>query len=113
MYGGGFATIPAYLSDIFGTQFVGAIHGRLLTAWSAAGVAGPVLVNYIREYQRDHGVPGAHAYDFTMYLMAGLLVIGFLCNLAVRPVDEHHYMSADELAAEAAGHALRMSGAKG
>ena len=113
MYGGGFATIPAYLSDIFGTQFVGAIHGRLLTAWSAAGVAGPVLVNYIREYQRDHGVPGAHAYDFTMYLMAGLLVIGFLCNLAVRPVDERHYMSADELAAEAAGHALRMSGAKG
>ena len=113
MYGGGFATIPAYLSDIFGTQFVGAIHGRLLTAWSAAGVAGPVLVNYIREYQRDHGVAGTHAYDFTMYLMAGLLVVGFLCNLAVRPVDEHHYMSADELAAEAAGHALRMSGAKG
>jgi len=113
MYGGGFATIPAYLSDIFGTQFVGAIHGRLLTAWSAAGVAGPVLVNYIREYQRDHGVPGPHAYDFTMYLMAGLLVIGFLCNLAVRPVDQRHYMSADELAAEAAGHALRMSGAKG
>jgi MFS family permease len=112
MYGGGFATIPAYLSDIFGTQFVGAIHGRLLTAWSAAGVAGPVLVNYIREYQRDHGVPGTHAYDFTMYLMAGLLVVGFLCNLAVRPVAEHHHMSAEELAAEAAGHALRMSGAK-
>ena len=57
MYGGGFATIPAYLSDLFGTQYVGAIHGRLLTAWSAAGVAGPVLVNYIREYQIDRGVP--------------------------------------------------------
>ena len=62
--------------SIFGTQFGGANHGQLLTAWSAGGVAGPVLVNYIREYQRDHGVPGAHAYDFTMYLMAGLLVIG-------------------------------------
>ena len=57
MYGGGFATIPAYLADLFGTQFVGAIHGRLLTAWSTAGILGPVLVNYIREYQIDHGVP--------------------------------------------------------
>ena len=71
MYGGGFATIPAYLSDLFGTQYVGAIHGRLLTAWSAAGVAGPVLVNYIREYQIDRGVPAAQAYNVTMYLMAG------------------------------------------
>ena len=114
MYGGGFATIPAYLSDIFGTQFVGAIHGRLLTAWSAAGVAGPVLVNYIREYQRNTGVPGPHAYDFTMYLMAGLLVIGFLCNLAVRPVSERHYMSAEQLAAEATGRrTLQMSSVKG
>jgi len=93
MYGGGFATIPAYLADIFGTQFVGAIHGRLLTAWSAAGVAGPVLVNYIREYLRDHGVPGTHAYDITMYLMAGLLIVGFFCNLAVRPVHERFYMT--------------------
>ena len=78
MYGGGFATIPAYLSDLFGTQYVGAIHGRLLTAWSAAGVAGPVLVNYIREYQIDRGVPAAQAYNVTMYLMAGLLVVGLL-----------------------------------
>jgi MFS family permease len=100
MYGGGFATIPAYLSDIFGTQFVGAIHGRLLTAWSAAGVAGPVLVNYIREYQIQRGVPAAQAYNVTMYLMAGLLVVGFLCNLAVRPVDERHYMSDEELERE-------------
>ena len=76
MYGGGFATIPAYLSDIFGTQFVGAIHGRLLTAWSLAGIAGPILVNYIREYQIDRGVPTAQAYNFTMYIMAGLLVVG-------------------------------------
>jgi hypothetical protein len=102
MYGGGFATIPAYLSDIFGTQFVGAIHGRLLTAWSAAGVAGPLLVNYIREYQRSHGVPGTHAYDFTMYLMAGLLVVGFLSNFSVRPVAERHFMSDAELEAEVA-----------
>jgi hypothetical protein len=100
MYGGGFATIPAYLSDLFGTQYVGAIHGRLLTAWSAAGVAGPVLVNYIREYQIDRGVPAAQAYNVTMYLMAGLLVLGFFANLAVRPVDDRYYMSDDELARE-------------
>jgi MFS family permease len=102
MYGGGFATIPAYLSDLFGTQFVGAIHGRLLTAWSAAGVAGPVLVNYIREYQIRHGIPAAQAYNVTMYLMAGLLVIGFFCNLAVRPVAQGHFMSEDELTRERA-----------
>jgi MFS family permease len=87
MYGAGFATIPAYLRDLFGTQQVGAIHGRLLTAWSAAGVAGPALVNYIREYQIAHGVPNAQAYSVTMYVMAGLLVVGFFCNLAVTAVD--------------------------
>jgi MFS family permease len=92
MYGGGFATIPAYLADLFGTQYVGAIHGRLLTAWSTAGVVGPVLVNYIREYQIDKGVPNAQAYNVTMYILAGLLVIGFICNLMVRPVDERYYM---------------------
>ena len=70
MYGGGFATIPAYLADIFGTQFVGAIHGRLLTAWSAAGILGPVLVNYIREYQIEQGIPAAQAYNVTMYVLA-------------------------------------------
>jgi len=102
MYGGGFATIPAYLSDLFGTQFVGAIHGRLLTAWSAAGVAGPVLVNYIREYQIQHGLPAAQAYNVTMYLMAGLLVVGFFCNLSVRSVAERHYMSEDQLTRERA-----------
>ncbi len=76
MYGGGFAAIPAYLSDIFGARYVGAIHGRLLTAWSAAGVAGPLLVNYLREYQIDHGVAKADAYNLTMFLMAGLLAVG-------------------------------------
>ena len=91
MYGGGFATIPAYLRDVFGTYQVGAIHGRLLTAWSAAGVLGPVLVNYIRQYQIDQGVPKAQAYSVTMYIMCGLLLIGFLCNFAMRAVDEKYY----------------------
>jgi MFS family permease len=84
MYGGGFATIPAYLRDKFGTLQVGAIHGRLLTAWSTAGVLGPVLVNYIREYQLARGVPKSQAYNVTMYLMAALLVVGFAANLAVQ-----------------------------
>ena len=84
MYGGGFATIPAYLRDMFGTMQVGAIHGRLLTAWSTAGVLGPVLVNYIREYRIARGVPKAEAYGVTMYVMAGLLVAGFVANLCVR-----------------------------
>jgi MFS family permease len=100
MYGGGFATIPAYLSDIFGTQFVGAIHGRLLTAWSAAGILGPVLIGYIREYQIERGIPAAQAYNITMYLLAALLVAGFFCNLAVRPVAERWYMSDAELERE-------------
>jgi Major Facilitator Superfamily len=91
MYGGGFATIPAYLRDVFGTYQVGAIHGRLLTAWSAAGVLGPVLVNYIRQYQIDNGVPKAQAYSVTMYIMCGLLLIGFLCNFAMRAVNEKYY----------------------
>jgi len=96
MYGGGFATIPAYLRDIFGTRYVGAIHGRLLTAWWAAGVFGPVLVNYIRQYQIEHGVSKADAYTLTMYIMAGLLFVGFLCNAMMRPVGEHHHMDAEE-----------------
>lgn len=85
MYGGGFAAIPAYLRDQFGTSQVGAIHGRLLTAWSAAGIAGPVLVNYIREYRIASGVPSADAYSTTMSVMAGLLAIGFACNWLIRP----------------------------
>jgi len=100
MYGGGFATVPAYLADMFGTKMVGAIHGRLLTAWSTAGVLGPVLVNYIREYQLDHGVAKAQAYSITMYILAGLLVLGFICNWAVRSVAEQHYMTEEQLAAE-------------
>jgi MFS family permease len=93
MYGGGFATIPAYLKDVFGTMHVGAIHGRILTAWSAAGVFGPVLINYIREYEINHGVPKSESYTVTMYIRAGLLVIGLVCNLLVKPVHpRHHYV---------------------
>jgi MFS family permease len=92
MYGGGFATVPAYLRDMFGTRYVGAIHGWLITAWSAAGIFGPVLVNYIREYQIGHGVPKAQAYDVTMFIMAGLLVIGLFCNLFVRPVNPRFHL---------------------
>ncbi len=92
MYGGGFATIPAYLSDLFGTRFVGAIHGRLLTAWSTAGVLGPVLVNYIREFELARGVDKSQVYNTTMFLMATLLAVGFFCNLAVRPVDPKYHL---------------------
>ena len=100
MYGGGFATIPAYLADMFGTQHVGAIHGRLLTAWSAAGILGPVVVNYIREYQISHGVPPYQAYNVTMYILAAMLLGGLVCNLLVRPVEDKFYMTEAQLAAE-------------
>ncbi len=102
MYGGGFATVPAYLADLFGTQMVGAIHGRLLTAWAAAGVLGPVLITYLRESQLAAGVERAAAYDMTLYILAGLLVLGFICNMLVRPVADKHFMSDAELAAERA-----------
>jgi MFS family permease len=92
MYGGGFATVPAYLRDMFGTRYVGAIHGMLITAWSMAGIFGPVIVNYMREYQIGHGVPKAQAYNTTMYVMAALLLIGFFCNLFVTAVDARHHM---------------------
>jgi MFS family permease len=87
MYGGGFATIPAYLADMFGVGHVSAIHGRLLTAWSTAGILGPVLVNYVREFQINHGVAASNAYTFTMYVLVSFLGAGLICNLAVRPVD--------------------------
>lgn len=102
MYGGGFATIPAYLADLFGTQHVGAIHGRLLTAWSVAGIVGPVVVNYIREFQLAHGVPQDQAYNITMYVLAAMLLGGLICNVLVKPVKAHHYMSDEQLAAERA-----------
>ena len=86
MYGGGFATVPAYLADLFGTQFVGAIHGRLLTAWSAAGVFGPLLIGYLRDTQLAAGVDRAHLYNRTMYILAGILALGAVCNALIRPV---------------------------
>jgi MFS family permease len=92
MYGGGFATIPAYLRDLFGSHNVSAIHGRLLTAWSTAGVLGPVLVNNMREHQLAHGVDKAGAYQTVMRIMAALLVVGFVSNLLVKPVDPKHWM---------------------
>ncbi|HET7400998.1 MAG TPA: OFA family MFS transporter [Usitatibacter sp.] len=105
MYGGGFSTVPAYLADLFGTQMVGAIHGRLLTAWSAAGIFGPVIVNYLREYQLDHGVPRAQVYDITAYILCGLLAIGVVLNWMIKPVAEKNYMTEAELEAERrAGH---------
>ena len=117
MYGGGFATIPAYLADIFGTQMVGAIHGRLLTAWSTAGILGPVLVNLIREYQLGLGVPNAQVYDVTMRILSGFMILGFICNLLVRPLSEKTYMTDEELAAEkklahdrAAAEAVKITG---
>jgi MFS family permease len=86
MYGGGFASMPAYVADVFGGAHVGAIHGRVLTALAAAGLLGPTLVNYLRELWIAQGYSKSHAYDATLYIMAGLLVLGFLCNQAVRPV---------------------------
>jgi MFS family permease len=100
MYGGGFATVPAYLRDMFGTRYVGAIHGLLLTAWSMAGIFGPVLVNYIRQYNVTHGVAKAQAYNVTMYVMAVLLVVGLICNFFVQAVHERHHMRALEADAD-------------
>src|SRR6202167_3088095 len=99
MYGGGLAPPHASLRDMFGTRYVGAIHGWLITAWSAAGVFGPVLVNYIREYQITHGVPKAQAYNTTMYNMAGLLVIGLIANSLIKAVNKKHHMTAQQEAA--------------
>jgi len=98
MYGGGFATVPAYLSDMFGTQFVGAIHGRLLTAWSVAGIVGPALIANLRDIQLHNGVAKNLVYDGTLYIMAGLLAVGLVCNALVKPVDPKNYMSDAELA---------------
>lgn len=98
MYGGGFATVPAYLADVFGTQFVGAIHGRLLTAWSTAGIIGPFVVNYIRETQVSAGITGASLYSGTMYILAGMLAAGLVANALVKPLDAKWFMKEQEVA---------------
>ncbi len=100
MYGGGFSTVPAYLADLFGTQMVGAIHGRLLTAWATAGILGPVIVNYMRDYQLSLGLPREQVYNQTMMILAGLLMIGLVCNLLIRPLADKWFMTVDELAEE-------------
>src|SRR5262249_41905603 len=102
MYGGGFSTVPAYLADIFGTQFVGAIHGRLLTAWSTAGIIGPVLVYYVREILLADGVPRDQLYNSTMYVLCSMLIVGLICNMLVKPVNPKWYMSPEEVAAQQA-----------
>ncbi len=112
MYGGGFATVPAYLADMFGTKFVGAIHGRLLTAWSTAGILGPVVVGYIRDAQIAAGIPRSEVYDRTMLILAGFLVIGFVANLLVRPVAEKWYMK-PETAAKPGAKAAAATGSFG
>lgn len=100
MYGGGFSTIPAYLADMFGTQFVGAIHGRLLTAWSTAGILGPVVVNYMHDTRLEAGVPFDQIYAPIFMVLACLLVIGFIANLLVKPVAPQYFMTDAELEAE-------------
>jgi MFS family permease len=110
MYGGGFATVPAYLADMFGTQFVGAIQGRLLTAWSTAGIIGPVVVNYIREFQLAAGVPRDQLYNTTMYILCAMLVAGLICNYLVKPVNPKWYMNEAEVAKLQAASAKSQAG---
>jgi hypothetical protein len=100
MYGGGFATIPAYLADMFGTQFVGAIHGRLLTAWSTAGILGPVVVNYMHDVRLEQKIPFDQIYGPIFYVLAAMLVVGLIANLLVRPVADKYFMTDAELAHE-------------
>jgi MFS family permease len=100
-YGGGFATVPAYLKDLFGTYQVGAIHGRLLTAWSFAGVLGPLIVNYIADTEKDAGKGGPALYTTSLFIMIGLLVIGFICNELIRPVSSRFHEPASPSVKEA------------
>jgi len=113
-YGGGFATVPAYLKDLFGGLQVGAIHGRLLTAWSAAGVAGPLIINSIADSQKAAGKEGADLYELSLYIMVGVLVVGFVANLLLRPVAERHHVritaAARQAARRAATHLHRRGG---
>jgi MFS family permease len=97
IFGGAFASVPAYLADLFGTKMVSPIYGRLLTAWAVAGIVGPMLVNNIREVQIDRGVPRAEVYDITLYILAGLQLVGLVCNHFVRPVPPSRCMGEEEL----------------
>ena len=90
-YGGGFATVPAYLRDLFGTFQVGAIHGRLLTAWSAAGIAGPLIINRFLDAEGTPGKLTYEAYKPALLTMVGVLAVGFVANILIRPVDERFH----------------------
>ncbi|MDN5724050.1 MAG: OFA family MFS transporter, partial [Corynebacterium sp.] len=90
-YGGGFSTVPAYLKDLFGVYQVGAIHGALLTAWSAAGVAGPLIVNSVVEAGEKAGKTGPELYNPGMYIMVGALALGFIANALIRPVSKKYF----------------------
>ncbi|MFJ6908511.1 OFA family MFS transporter [Streptomyces griseoluteus] len=100
-YGGGFATVPAYLKDLFGTYQVGAIHGRLLTAWSTAGVLGPLIVNWIADRQEAAGKDGPALYGLSFSIMIGLLLVGFVANELIRPVHTRHHVPAPKEAPDA------------
>jgi MFS family permease len=104
-YGAGFATAPAYLRDLFGTYQVGAIHGRLLTAWSTAGVLGPLIVNAIADAQIEAGVQGPGRYTSAFMIMIGLLVIGFICNEMIKPVNEKFHEPTVKSASKAGAQA--------
>ena len=94
-YGAGFATVPAYLRDLFGTYQVGAIHGRLLTAWSVAGILGPIMVNAIADSQQAAGKDGPALYTMSFSIMIGLLLVALVCNELIKPVnDKWHESSA-------------------
>ena len=113
MYGGGFATVPAYLADIFGTKFVGAIHGRLLTAWSLAGVVGSEIIVRVRDYEIAQGVAKTQVYDTVLYIMVGILALGFVCNLLVKPVDAKWLMRKDGAAGGTSSPAVLRTSAQG
>ena len=108
-YGGGFATVPAYLKDLFGGLEVGAIHGRLLTAWSAAGIAGPTIVNRVADSQEAAGKEGPDLYTLSLYIMVGVLVVGFIANLLIRPVDQRHHVRTEEETQPAADKTSRFT----
>ncbi len=102
MYGGGFATVPAYLADLFGARYVGAIHGVLLTAWSTAGVLGPQVVNLMRQSALEAGAPRTEVYTRIFGVLAGMLAVGFVANLLVRPIPASRLRSDDAPAASLA-----------
>ena len=101
IYGGGFSTMPAYLRDVFGTKDLNSIYGRMLTAWSVAGVLGPQLVNGLSGHLIARGMSTTDAYSSVYYVMSGLLAIGLVCNLLVRPVDSSKYIAAESVPAGA------------